>query len=908
MSRLTASPFHKPSPFEFPKAPFSPPETNVDMIGPARVPMPGYIAGGQEQRVSDMESSPGALESAGSRFRRVSSIAYHTSGTRESNTRTPQRSPKAFIIVIPPPTFDHEHGQLGHTLSSGPRHRLSQGLLMPLFPTMYGQLTAIAREFNFPSTTGLCLYFHITENGATMTPRISDETWQSIWNHIFETATPAPTQRSPISGKIEFDIDLSQARWYASWVSPSHRDHMEIPFSTNPSAAPSIAHFHRESKSSVEEHVEEQSLTPTRPPVRLNGIAAPTARHIPRKLSLVDRYDVMSIRSGSRRSALSPPEPVQLTSQVLSPIVQEDEPKSARHALDTRVMTWRASAVLKPTPLAATGQISLEPANMPNMLPIDDALTSVPNQELDLGDFTWSISSLGPDEDEPISPISWERLPSIHIAHRMKGSVCMTPSDCTSFGPSDYTLPSPAVSFYRLPSPDIAHRMYEDVPPTPSTVTTWGAPFSYPPSPVSYPRIFSPDLGDKCVFSRPTTPSTATSWGPGSWPSSPVNVDRAQSIHMCDRGEFSQPVTPSTATSWGVPLSYPSTPSTPYFVHTPDAGQRVSEEDILSLPWNYKPWGHSWPYSQATSSERQPARGLQLHLVHVSSDYPHLNIYPSIYPYFDLYPAPAGTMSICYAASDPQIIAPRLPAMIKLPTVYPFFDIYPAVYPRNLEEIYPVITVQSNPTFSALPTPQYPYFDLYPTIHPDKVPCLEVPADAHSHIYAQSHNATQYLDFNMDPTATKVNTEVDNGVLRNSFFDLRIPSKILPSRKQKIVTAVMDVYPSFNLYPAIYPAHNNYPVGYEIKAVHDGCRPGYPHFDLYPTTHNDFTMGSEESSPSHMELISVRLSIYPVFDIYPASYPTFNIYPAVDNMPHGKTASPISDLCKNKFDQLSGTC
>jgi hypothetical protein len=138
MSRLTASPFHKPSPFEFPKAPLSPPETNADFVGPGRMPTTRYVTG--EQRPSDMESLSGVpasgLESAGARFRRVSSIAYHNSGVRESPARTPQRSPKAFIIVIPPATFTQEHGQLGHTLSSGPRHRLSQGLLMPLFPTV----------------------------------------------------------------------------------------------------------------------------------------------------------------------------------------------------------------------------------------------------------------------------------------------------------------------------------------------------------------------------------------------------------------------------------------------------------------------------------------------------------------------------------------------------------------------------------------------------------------------------------------------------------------------------------------------------------------------------------------------------------------------------------------------------
>lgn len=75
-------------------------------------------------------------EGAGARFRRVSSLAYHSSGLRESRERSVQRNYKSFVVIIPPPSFLQEHGQLGHTLSLGPRHRLSQGMLMPLFPTV----------------------------------------------------------------------------------------------------------------------------------------------------------------------------------------------------------------------------------------------------------------------------------------------------------------------------------------------------------------------------------------------------------------------------------------------------------------------------------------------------------------------------------------------------------------------------------------------------------------------------------------------------------------------------------------------------------------------------------------------------------------------------------------------------
>lgn len=139
MSRLTASPFHKPSPFEFPRAPLSPPETMSDHLGSAH-PATISVLGVMPVEPSHMDSEPTyhspTPESAGARFRRVSSLAYHSSGLRENRERGVQRSSKFFVVVIPPPALLQEHGQLGHTLSLGPRHRLSQGMLLPLFPTV----------------------------------------------------------------------------------------------------------------------------------------------------------------------------------------------------------------------------------------------------------------------------------------------------------------------------------------------------------------------------------------------------------------------------------------------------------------------------------------------------------------------------------------------------------------------------------------------------------------------------------------------------------------------------------------------------------------------------------------------------------------------------------------------------
>lgn len=477
---------------------------------------------------------------------------------------------------------------------------------------MYGQLMAIAKEFNFPSTAGICLYLQYTENGVTVTPRISDDSWQLIWSHVFESPSPSPGQRPPICGKLEFDIDLRHARWYSSWISSAHqREYVDMPMSMAPSTAPSVAHFREDSRTTMADEEQAESHTIGQPRSFMS-----TTRHVPRKLSLVDRLDTMSMRSESRgqsRVAQTPPEGTPSASQALSPIVQEEEPKTAKLALESRVKNWRASASLKPTSLAAKGQISLEPAYMPNSIALNDAQMGNVDDELNLEDFNWSVSSLGPNDYDPESPMSWDRVRSVDLAHRMEGSVCLTPSDCTSFGPSDYTLPSPVASDASRPfTPDIAHRMYEDVPPTPGTATSWGPSSEYSLSPLSEYRAPSLDLGERTMLSRPPTPSTATSWGPASWPPSPVQYSRAPSVHLGDRGDFSRPATPSTATSWGAPLSYPPSPTTPFYVSTPDAGHRGFEDDLpsqsnfLSFPYydprQRAPWAHTWPYTQDTTT------------------------------------------------------------------------------------------------------------------------------------------------------------------------------------------------------------------------------------------------------------------------------------------------------------------
>ena len=140
MSRLTASPFHKPSPYQFPRPvhPLSPPDTDSELGAPMQ---PASVAGSNSVMfgVDFVEQAPQLLpqlaESPAARFKRVSTLAYNKSGLREPQERSMPTS-KSLVVIVPPESFSQEHGQLGHTLSSGPRNRLSHGILMPLFSTV----------------------------------------------------------------------------------------------------------------------------------------------------------------------------------------------------------------------------------------------------------------------------------------------------------------------------------------------------------------------------------------------------------------------------------------------------------------------------------------------------------------------------------------------------------------------------------------------------------------------------------------------------------------------------------------------------------------------------------------------------------------------------------------------------
>ncbi|KZT74394.1 hypothetical protein DAEQUDRAFT_720557 [Daedalea quercina L-15889] len=930
MSHLLHNPYNKPSPFDLPRAvqPLTPPDTDSEFVGQ---PFRSAPVNGTDPLDSDpIGPQVSAAETSTPFFRRQPSVSYIHSGPRDFRERGPQRSLiKWLVVVIPPTSFSREHGHLGHTLSSGAPNRLSQGILMPLFPTMGNQLGAIAREFSFPSTAGLCLYLHTNHNGISLYPRITDESWQLLWAHLFDVRGHATQQpQLPISGQIEFDIDFNKARWFDSWVASPRKDLADVPQSVaGHSRRPSLIHFRGDSRTTF---LDEQADEPI-PIDEISIVQQPKApKMAPKKLSLLDRFDALSavstpkpLRRDSPQSPLS-----EAQYRVLSPIAQEEEPKTARKNVTNYVAAWRESAKISASPLAATGQTSLDAANMPNTLvDIPIAETEDDTSELNLDDYAWSVSSFGPadyDVDDGYDSESW-RLPSPDLARRQLSDAPPSPTTATSWGAPLSYPPSPVYGHSDYsPSLDLAGRAGFSRPVTPATATSWGAP-SYLASPVSARSGYaaSVDLGVRAMSSRPATPSTATSWGPASWPASPAQYEappRVASPGLADRGMLSTPMTPATATSWGAP-SYPVSPASSEFrVSSPDLGARMLSAPASPLPFKQREsavevsaqsnmlfpyyrlcdqkWELVWPFAGGEYvSERSRPQTMKAH--------------PSsllVFPYYSVRersPSPAqakpsplapARMVFPYYRSTQMTWKQVWPYQRQderqgaIGAKYPFFNLYPAVYPAF--DLYPsvvsVALTKADREKSVVLSGSYAAFNLYPAVYPhfeiypakgrreptSQAPATEIVAIAAKPI-VQVELARQYPFFDLYPAVYPWSME-------RIYPDMKTDSVI-----KAIVTTLPAAYPAFNIYPAVYP-HNMgaiYPGTTDLAMQSECLVAGYPHFEIYPsirTSKVETAVFVGHVSQENKSEVSVKLaSQYPTFDLYPAVYPQNlrNVYP-----------------------------
>ena len=432
-----------------------------------------------------------------------------------------------------------------------------------------------------------------------MAPRISDDIWPSLWGHLFESRSPGTSFQMPICGRVEFDIDRRRAIWLNSWLTSDRRHAVDVQVSV----PPSLSHHRGDSKTSfyddrAYERPEDLSMMHT----------TSRSRHIPKKLSLVDRLETLPFTS-SLANAIAGSDTVDALSNPLATVLDE-ETKPAKIALEKRVESWRASSSVAPTPMA--GQVPLDSENIPNNLQFSDLdILADTEEEINLNDFAWSATSMGPlDYDSLPSAVSGSHVLSVHVDRRLEGSVLLTPSTATSWGPGSLDS-SPMSIAFRLPSPDIAQRVIEDCPPTPSTATSWGPEeLLYSPASVRF-HLPSPDLGQRMLEDCPPTPSTATSWGPEELLYSPASVEfRLHSPDLGQRMLEDCPPTPITGRPWISGVSrYPRNPDMimlSIWPYTPSITTYCLPAAKTSMSWTSRtvgpdPSGHVYPYILTTS-------------------------------------------------------------------------------------------------------------------------------------------------------------------------------------------------------------------------------------------------------------------------------------------------------------------
>ncbi|KDN50967.1 hypothetical protein RSAG8_00596, partial [Rhizoctonia solani AG-8 WAC10335] len=498
--------------------------------------------------------APDLQESA--RFRRLAGPMTQ-SGPREF--RGASRPQTRWLLVLLPPEHLIKELTVGHR-SPG---KLTSGILVPLFPNLFAQLTAIAKEFSLPSTTGLCLYLHLPD--APETPRITDDVWPLLWSRHLHTDDASLPLGLPVAGRVQFDIDIPSARWYPMWFAHASRSELV------PDLARTIP------------------TGPRSPRGASSALDATRIQKVPRPLALLPRQEPVpgvQIDSG--------PSPVPSPSKAAAPPTANKETVEKRRFSQVlanketveKVRRWSAlvtpePATLQPSPPSeASAALLTDDSN-----PLPTGSTAVEEAEiepepLNLEDFQWSITSAGPSSPaSSCATTASSRVPSIHLLERIEGSVVLTPTTATSWGPhydSDVESELELEPEWRVRSPDVGERAEGSVLLTPSTATSWGAPLSYPPTPAEWDAMHelvrSPDLGERVEGRERVegsvllTPSTATTWGaPSSYPPTPAEWHALMDhiIHTPDlgqRAEGSVLLTPSTATTWGPPSAYPDTP------------------------------------------------------------------------------------------------------------------------------------------------------------------------------------------------------------------------------------------------------------------------------------------------------------------------------------------------------------
>ncbi|KAG8218874.1 hypothetical protein J3R82DRAFT_4553 [Butyriboletus roseoflavus] len=880
----------------------SPPDNDHDLSH-----IPPISLSGNPGVDSDMTPTTGHYLGATSertryQLRRTSALSYQNSGARDSRDRSFARSPRNLVVVIPPPDFPLDQGQLGNVLSMGPRYRLSQGILMPLFPSMFGQLNAIAREYNFPSTVGLCLYLHVNQSGGTMTPRISDDSWQYLFGHLFE-GRPSSGQQLPIGGSIEFDIDLSKARWFDAWVAGTLRDSDPtfLPVATSQAFG---AHSPGESQTTnADEQAFEDRWDASGSHTLVTNSRPETLRHLPRKLSLVERLDSHGVPVPPKSQ--NHPDHLDSPAHALSPIPQSAIPQATKNDLERRVNSWRATAELYPVSMTETYQPAPDVGVSVDVTIMDEyALEHKLRKEGNNDEYLSFLTSAGPRSPVMASPIA-----SIRLDNHANETVPLAPATVTSWGPTDDEWCSVVSGTSRLPSPDMGERMVEDTT-VPRQCAVWGNSFGWRSA-----------MTWKEVYPYPATQTKPT----------------IQVFLQDSNGHV--PQYPNL-------VIYPPAGSHPDMHSTPNIFKRLEPSPRLvwgsSFGWQTAvTWRKVYPcsivtmQSVATPIQLRGAGGLE-------PEYPKLCIYPAIYPNFEIYPACTVeediSRPVTVMLNRSSNLITSYPRLVIYPAVYPHLDIYPLVVDGVKMKgssqvdiniyIYPLDGVLSSYPNPVIYPAAYPHFDLYPkalqitemlkqkevdvslvnvgrltaeypnmTIYPNAYPYLEIyptleMRPASSVVWGISfgwltHKTwLEVYPLHTANSLTRPHADGQSRSISRSLADIAV-------RKQSVWGSSFG-WEGAATWRAVWPTPyarirpNGNPISVHLGQQSDSSS-NYPYLVIYPATYPYLNIyptsaaiieveGSQTTKKNHCTVNLVPH--YPNLAIYPAVYPHLDVYPA----------------------------
>jgi hypothetical protein len=775
---------------------------------------------------------------------------------------------------------------------------------------MYAQLMGIAREFNFPSTHGLCLYMHVADGGSFFLPRISAESWSILWSNLSEGSVPMPHTSPPISCRVEFDIDPTQALWYDSWVSASQKESVFLP------AVPSSHHRRVGITTATGNDMKSgssQQSTPILP------------RHVPKKLSLINTATTHTMPGQSELR-------VDTDSHSVSQLAHSA--LGSTDKLRTWEKSWPASASSR-DPMIVIGQSSPHLENTQHLTnSTDESVQSQPkpNQDYD----ALSILSANPSS-ELNSPVSWTPATSVHLDSR-------TSSQCMSSSPQDHDSPPSIPSITCSPSPDTTIRVHREAPTTISASTSRDPQSSHLSSYPSVYRAPSPDLVDRGGWSCPVTPSTATSWNP---------IDFFQPL-QASRGDTEDVAQESAAPSAPWKYCWPAFQPHPEITHRPSPStlnsslpQPASRDDISDIfrhetVEQSTPCKYCWPtfqprpakvYISSSSSldspPLQPAsqdytsdvaqtvckQEMVEQSVLLTYSWPAFQSHPANpYPAQQTLPDNSGYpfFVICKSALD--YLYHHL-LIILDPATYPNFNIYPAIIPISDSHGSPILRRETV-------APSSPWKYCWPGFQPH-------PAN----IYPSSSNP---VDFSSpQPAGRDDNPDVAQAVFRQKIAAASPipwkycwpvfqphPSSLYPSQQALsknsgyplfvICTSItitcyifysylLDpaTYPYFDIYPAVTPRNDGRAspiLGQEIVAQSAPWRCCWPTFQAHPAIiyHSERASSKDSGYPLFVickHLINY-LSEYYSFLLDPATYPHFDIYPAITPR-NDSCASPI---------------